>query len=110
MSSQHPTGAFGCMSDACRSPLACASFGYCRGLNMVPFNRPICTLCLKRPDELAEYVEAASPEHWGGEGIHPDAYVRAEEGTYNPSNGHFLCTECYMKRGMPTAPGGWVAP
>lgn len=101
----HPSNGFACMSEACRSPLACASFGYCRGLNMVPFNRPICTGCLKRPDEIAEYIEAARDED-----MTPDAWVRAEEGTYNPDNGHFRCTACYDKAGMPTAPGGWVAP
>ena len=37
-------------------------------------------------------------------------YVRAEEGTYNPANGHFLCDVCYIKAGMPVAPGGWKCP
>lgn len=37
-------------------------------------------------------------------------YVRLYEGTYNKDNGHFLCDTCYIKAGMPTAPGGWVCP
>jgi hypothetical protein len=28
--------------------------------------------------------------------------VREEEGTYNPANGHFLCTHCYIAAGMPS--------
>lgn len=40
------------------------------------------------------------------------AYVAYNEGTYNPDNGHFLCDECYIAAGMPSAPGlkGWVCP
>ena len=34
----------------------------------------------------------------------PDAYVRAEEGTYNRENGHFLCTDCYVRASMPSKP------
>lgn len=37
-------------------------------------------------------------------------YVINEEGTFNPSNGHFLCDECYIKAGMPSSPTGWVCP
>lgn len=37
-------------------------------------------------------------------------YVFIEEGTYNATNGHFLCDECYIKAGQPSGPGGWVAP
>lgn len=37
-------------------------------------------------------------------------YVIHEEGTYNPTNGHFLCDDCYIAAGMPTAHNGWVCP
>lgn len=37
-------------------------------------------------------------------------FVRSEEGTYNPENGHFLCDECYIAAGMPSSPSGWVCP
>lgn len=104
MPGRHPSSPFACLKE-CRSPLACATFGYCRELNFVPTTRPICTGCLKRPDEIAEYIDFAKP--WGGT---PDAYVRAEEGTYNEANGHFLCTDCYQRAGEPTKPGGWIAP
>jgi hypothetical protein len=40
-----------------------------------------------------------------------DEIVIATDGTYNAENGHFLCTECYIKAGCPSAPGrGWKAP
>ena len=38
------------------------------------------------------------------------AYVRNEEGTLNPTNGHFLCDSCYIKAGQPSSPTGWVCP
>jgi len=66
---------------------------------------PICTGCNKRPEEIDEYIEIAEIEE-----ITPDDFVREEEGTYNPENGHFLCTNCYIKAGMPSSPKGWIAP
>jgi hypothetical protein len=66
---------------------------------------PICTGCNKKPDEIEEYKEAVA-----GSKTTPDEYVRTEEGTYNPQNGHFLCTDCYIAAGMPASPRGWVAP
>lgn len=74
-------------------------------MTTVQFPEPICTGCGKRPHELAEYVDAAKESR-----MTPDAYVRAEEGTYNRENGHFLCTDCYVRAGMPSSPTGWVAP
>lgn len=71
---------------------------------------PICTGCNKRPEELEDFAD------WEDEGYESsDDMCRQEEGTYNPENGHFLCTPCYIKAGMPanhyTGPGsGWVAP
>lgn len=69
--------------------------------------RPLCIGCGKHADELPEYIEAAAENE-----MTPDNYVRTEEGTFNPENGHFLCTPCYVDAGMPTAPGpkGWRAP
>lgn len=69
---------------------------------------PICIGCHKRPEDIAEYIEVAEdePEFYSS----PSDYVRQEEGTYNPENGHFLCTDCYCARGMPHSPKGWVAP
>ncbi len=66
---------------------------------------PVCIRCKKRPGQIEEYIEAAADEE-----MTPDEYVRQEEGTYNRENGHFLCTPCYVKAGMPSSPQGWVAP
>ena len=66
---------------------------------------PICAGCQKTAGQIEEYVEAAEAE-----GVTPEEYVRSEEGTFNPSNGHFLCTDCYINAGMPSSPTGWVAP
>jgi hypothetical protein len=66
---------------------------------------PVCIGCSKHPNELEEYVLIAKEE-----GMTPDDYVRDQEGTYNPENGHFLCTPCYINAGMPSSPRGWKAP
>lgn len=69
--------------------------------------KPLCIGCKKTPSQIVEYVEIAKEE-----GCTPDGYVRNEEGTYNKANGHFLCTDCYIKAGMPSKPypDQWVAP
>ena len=61
---------------------------------------------MKHPDQIEEYIVAADADET------PDGYVREEEGTYNRRNGHFLCTDCYIKAGMPSKPwpDRWVAP
>ena len=57
---------------------------------------PICVRCHKRPEELPEYVDAARDEE-----TDPVSYTQLNEGTYNPVNGYFYCTECYVNAGMP---------
>ena len=69
-----------------------------------------CLGCKREPGEIQEYIDAASPECYGGEGTTPENYVWEEEGTLNFENGHFLCTECYVKADCPSSPRGWVAP
>ena len=66
---------------------------------------PVCIGCNKQPHEIEEYIECAKEE-----GETPAEYVRKEEGTYNHTNGHFLCTICYVKQGMPSSSRGWIAP
>jgi len=66
---------------------------------------PICVGCRKRPEEILEYSKDST-----GTDLEPAAYVAQEEGTFNRSNGHFLCTDCYIRQGMPVASGGWIAP
>lgn len=68
--------------------------------------KPICFLCGKTPEEIGEYDEYAEEE-----GITATEYMIQEEGTYNPKHNTFCCTRCYIRLGMPTAPGGgWKAP
>lgn len=64
---------------------------------------PICINCGKEPSELSEYVDAVQGENEDSILHFVDAndYVRREEGTYNRENGHFFCTPCYIKVGMP---------
>lgn len=64
-----------------------------------------CIRCNKSPTEIPEYIDAAKSM-----GLHPIEYVISEEGTYNPINGHFACTDCYLAMGMPSSPTGWKAP
>lgn len=65
----------------------------------------ICPYCKKKPHEIGEYIDLAIEK-----GVTPNEFVQQEEGTYNPTNGHFCCTLCYMKIGMPDRPGGWRSP
>lgn len=66
---------------------------------------PFCVGCNKFAFELEEYQEAGKREDMA-----PDDFVKSQEGTYNMENGHFLCTPCYTKAGMPSSPQGWIAP
>lgn len=70
--------------------------------------QPICIGCERYPDQIDEYIAYGAMEE-----ITPDEYVRRYEGTYNGENGHFLCTDCYIKAGQPSNPypmGNWKAP
>lgn len=64
-----------------------------------------CNGCLQHPDQIEEYVAYGEEE-----GMTPTEFVQECEGTYNPENGHFLCTSCYIASGMPSSPNGWKAP
>lgn len=64
-----------------------------------------CYYCQRTPNEIEEYWPEVT-----GSYLDPVAYVRTEEGTYNPETGGFACTECYVTIGMPSSPTGWVAP
>lgn len=70
-------------------------------------NSLVCIGCHKHPSELDEYDPDAT-----GYDLTPAEYVEQEEGTLNTGNGHFLCTECYIKAGQPSrpAPDRWIAP
>lgn len=64
----------------------------------------MCAGCEKPPAELGEYVAHATEE-----GISPEEYVWREEGTLNPETGLFLCDICYVAKGSPATPQGWMA-
>lgn len=77
---------------------------------------PRCVGCGKRPADLDEYQEMI--EDWNAEipdekHITADDFVRMEEGTFNPEDGAFACSPCYVAMGMPSLPagsgGGWKA-
>jgi hypothetical protein len=69
-----------------------------------PFD-PMCGRYACDMEELDAYVDP---------GFHRDRedYIKQEEGTYNKSNGHFLCDSCYIRAGMPVGDNGsrWVCP
>ena len=65
-----------------------------------------CCLCRRKPSEIQEYTDMVN-ESLGRLSNEAEA-VLVEEGTLNPQNALFACTECYIKLGMPTAPGGWI--
>lgn len=66
---------------------------------------PWCPGCQRLAADMPELDDPRE-----GTGHSRAAYVRAEEGTYNPLNGHFLCDACYIEAGMPSTPGGWRCP
>jgi hypothetical protein len=66
----------------------------------------VCFRCKRTPEQIDEYVIAGREN-----GMTPSQYVLSEEGTLNPVNLHFACTDCYIEIGTPTAPfPGWRAP
>lgn len=72
----------------------------------------MCIGCKKKPEEIQEYVEAAKAE-----GVTPQQYVLSEEGTFNKRNGHFLCTDDFIKaeevaghRLIGSSGQSWIAP
>lgn len=67
--------------------------------------QPECAGCQRHPAQIPDLIAYAKTYK-----ITPDEYVRREEGTYNPANGHFLCDICYIRAGMPSSPHGWVCP
>ena len=56
-----------------------------------------CKGCGKEPKDILEYVQMVED----GEYETPEMAVICNEGTYNPRNGLFYCTSCYIKAGMP---------
>jgi hypothetical protein len=59
-------------------------------------SKMVCIGCKQHPDEIREYTGKGKEL-----GVTPEEFVKLEEGTYNPVNGHFWCTACYINAGMP---------
>lgn len=96
--------------------------------NPVDRPEPVCTYCAQPGILIPEYRERAGSEvnvvGWNDDTNEPvmadppvevtDDMVRdwiwANEGTINSHNGHFACTDCYIRIGQPSSPRGWVAP
>ena len=56
-------------------------------------------ICGRTPDQIDEYIELAKAD-----GMTPEEWARAEEGTLDPATGQFVCTSCYMAIGQPAKP------
>ena len=56
-----------------------------------------CKNCGKKPSELREYIDMAKSEGYPS----AEAFVKAEEGTFNRKTRRFYCTECYLELGQP---------
>lgn len=72
-----------------------------------------CVYCAALPEDLAEYDDCRDRDETTGEWLESrTAACRREEGTLNSENGHFACSECYIKLGMPVRKDGhrWTAP
>lgn len=75
-------------------------------------SKPYCPDCKRSCVDIPEVLFFANEE-----GISPESWIRSEEGTYNPTNEHFLCDTCFIAREQSTGqrlvgPGGtrWVCP
>ena len=69
-------------------------------------HEPWCPYCMRAAVDIPDTVMAAKENEYDS----VEDFVLAEEGTYNPLNGHFACDSCYIKIGMPVAPSGWKCP
>lgn len=67
---------------------------------MIEFSDIRCNGCGRTPDQISEYILAGQDED-----MTPEEFVRQEEGTFNPDNGHFWCTSCYIQADMPLGVG-----
>lgn len=77
-----------------------------------PFD-PVCNRYAAEMEDYDSFIfESAEDEEANGPATPEmrEAYVLREEGTYNHQNGHFLCDGCYIAKGMPSGPSGWVCP
>lgn len=65
--------------------------------NKIKIQAPVCVGCGEYPEDIQEYIDAAYDDDYDS----IREWVVENEGTYNPANGHFYCTSCWDKAGMP---------
>lgn len=82
-------------------------------IDSIQLPRPYCPSCHRYASEIEGLAEFAAEDGYRG----PDAYIQAEEGSYNTRNGHFLCDGCFfaeedrLGRKLVGPDGGrWVCP
>jgi hypothetical protein len=63
----------------------------------------ICAGCKKAPEKISDVRESAEVER-----MSPRDWVVKLDPTYNKRSGHFMCTDCYMERGI--SDPGYKAP
>lgn len=73
---------------------------------------PYCFKCGRPASSFSEYSNEDLTDAQGVVYSLAAAYVRREEGTYNPATNRFACDACYIAIGMPAdnEAGGWKAP
>lgn len=74
-----------------------------------PFD-PMCGKFAADMEDLDYYIREAEDDDREITPEMRERFVRSEEGTYNPENGHFLCNQCYIVAGTPSSPSGWRCP
>ena len=84
-------------------------------MTLNPTLEPYDPSCKKFAKDITSYDASIAGEYEldSLEDVTPEMrerFVRNEEGTYNPVNGHFLCDSCYIKVGCPSSPTGWKCP
>ncbi len=57
---------------------------------------PRCANCKEKAEDLPEYIEASEREN-----MSVNDYVLLYEGTFNQTNAHFLCWDCWNLLGQP---------
>lgn len=57
---------------------------------------PVCSHCNTLAKDIPDYQIAAERE-----GMSVNEFVEIMEGTFNATNAHFLCDNCYNLLGMP---------
>ena len=60
-----------------------------------------CKICGRFPLEIPEYQHLWDDEGYAEKNVTVEQFMAEQEGTYNPSDKSFYCTECYIKAGMP---------